>query len=282
MLSNVEKCFYPKTPEEAIELIKDNEKETLVIAGGTTAALSHNTKIKNLIDITRMGLDSIELVDGKWVLGCNVKIQEIANHSKLAKFCQGVLSEAAKSVGSRAIRNAVTLGGNSVQAFRWSDPPVVLLALDAEFVLQSPAGTRKLGAEEFYASHPRQVLKPAEILTRIEIKTSDDNIRAAFIKYAPTAFDLAIVDVAVCLKVVDGRCEMARIAIGGTKNVPWRAHDAESILKGSKLSKKVIERAAQAAKSATQTSADVRFSKEYREQMVSVIVERAIEQAIRE
>ncbi len=170
MLQNTKVCLYPRDPDEAVRILSEKGKQALVIAGGTTAALSKDSNVSTLVDLTRMGHDQIEQKGEQWSIGCNVRIQQLAEHEGLAGLYNGMMVEAAKSVGSRPIRNAVTLGGNVVQLFRWSDPPVALLAMDAEFDLVGPDGRRSLAADDFFKKHPRQILGASEILTGVRIR----------------------------------------------------------------------------------------------------------------
>ena len=279
MLQNTKVCLYPRDPDEAVRILSEKGKQALVIAGGTTAALSKDSNVSTLVDLTRMGHDQIEQKGEQWSIGCNVRIQQLAEHEGLAGLYNGMMVEAAKSVGSRPIRNAVTLGGNVVQLFRWSDPPVALLAMDAEFDLVGPDGRRSLAADDFFKKHPRQILGASEILTGVRIRKPVQPQGGAFCKYARTAFDLAIVDAAVCLGLEGQKCSRARIVVGATRNVPWRAIQAEKQLIGKRLTASVIKKAAQAARQAVKTADTVRTKQEYRQQMVEVIVRRTIEQA---
>ncbi|HOX46796.1 MAG TPA: FAD binding domain-containing protein [Myxococcota bacterium] len=280
MIPNAKTCLYPKDPPQAVSLLQEHGKRALILAGGTTAALSHDPEVEVLIDISRMGCDAIEPQGGGWRVGCNVRLQRIASHAGLAGLWGGVLSQAAAAVGSRPIRNAVTLGGNLVQIFRWSDTPVALLAMGARLELLGPRGPRSVGADEFYARHPRQVLEPAELLVAVQAASPVGKAGGAFIKYARTAVDLAVADAAACLRVEGGRCVEARLAIGATRALPWRASEAEALLTGQALTPARLGEAAALARKACKPVGDARTDKAYRERMVEVVARRALERAV--
>jgi len=281
MLENAKVCLYPKNPEEAVRILEQEGKRALILAGGTTASQVRDPGITTLVDITRMAppADALVYQDREWSIGCNVRIQQLASHPDLKKLCGGMLCDAALSVGSRPIRNAVTLGGNVVSVFRWSDPPVALLALDASFDLVGPERERTLAADTFFSRHPRRILKPAELLTRVRVSEPAGKYGGAFCKFARTAFDLAVVDAAVCLWFDRDICSRARVAVGATRNVPWLSAGAEKMLAGKRVTGKTIIAAARAAREETQTADDIRTGREYREEMVEVIVRRTIERA---
>jgi len=281
MLENAKVCLYPRNPGEVVRILEQEGKRALILAGGTTASQVKDPGITTLVDITRMVPPAGEVTfqDGEWSVGCNVRIQELAAHPDLKKLFCGMLCDAARSVGSRPIRNAVTVGGNAVSVFRWSDPPVAWLALDASFDLVGPERERTLAADTFYSRHPRRILKPAEILTRIRVSEPAGRHGGAFCKFARTAFDLAMVDAAVCLWFDGDICSRARVAVGGTRNLPWLSEGAEKMLAGKRVTGKTIIAAARAAREETKTADDIRTSREYREEMVEVIVRRTIERA---
>jgi len=157
---------------------------------------------------------------------------------------------------------------------------VALLAMGAEFELTGPDGARTLDADAFFARHPRQLLRPGEILLRVALAEPAGKHGGAFIKYARTAFDLAVVDAAACLWFESRRCTRARVALGATRTVPWRARAAEEIITGNKLIPSVPDSAARNAREATGTADDIRTSGDYRRQMVEVIVRRTLGQAV--
>ena len=279
MLPNAKICLYPRNPEEAVRVWSEAGRRALLRAGGTTAALSKDPGVDTLIDLTRMGCDGVTRQGDTWVLGANLRLQALARNPGLRTLWDGMLADAAGAVGSRPIRNAATLGGNLVQCFRWSDPPVALLALNAQVELLSLQGKRMLPIDALFAKHPRQVLGSVELLTAVHLAAPPAGSGGAFTKFARTAFDLAVVDVAACLSLQGGKVGAVRLAIGGTRSFPWRASEAERLLLGSKPSAAAIGAASKAAREAAQTAADVRTGKEYRLRMVEVIVRRTLERA---
>jgi len=56
-----------------------------------------------------------------------------------------------------------------------------------------------------------------------------------------------VASAAVALDVQDGIVRDARVALGGVATVPWRAREAEALLKGQKFDENLASRAAEAA-----------------------------------
>jgi CO/xanthine dehydrogenase FAD-binding subunit len=280
MLPNAKVCLYPRDPTEAARILSERGRQALAIAGGTTAALSRDPNVTTLVDLTRLGYDTIERSEQGWSIGCNVRIQELASHPEIGRLWSGMLTECARSVGSRPIRNAATVGGNAIALFRWSDPPVAYLAMEATFTLVGPRGERALLADQLFSRHPRQVLEPGEIMTSLRIRAPGEKHGGAFTKLARTAFDLAIVNAAVCMRFDGATCSGARVVVGATRTLPWRALDAEAELVGKEPSRAAVSAAARAAREATRTADDIRTQAQYRKEMVEVVVRRTIEKAV--
>lgn len=278
MIPNAKICLYPHDPAEAVRVLADLGKRALILAGGTTAAMSTDPGVDTLVDLTRMGLDAIERDATGFSIGCNVRLRQVATHPELAGLAGGLLCDAAASVGSRPIRNAVTMGGNLVQLYRWSDTPVALLALDARVDLVGPEGERSLSIDEFLAHHPKKVLGEAELVVGIHIPQVEGRA-GAFIKYARTAVDYSIVDAAVSLDGSGDKVQAVRVVVGGARGRPFRVPAAEKILTGAKPTRGRIAKAAVAAREGTKAIPDVRTSVAYRTRMVEVIVRRALEKA---
>jgi len=279
MLANVETCHYPHSPEQVVQLLQGKHQRILLLAGGTTASLSSDEKITDLVDLTRLGLEGIEASDGGWRLGATARLQQLASHPGLRRYAGGLVAEAAAAVGSRPIRNMATVGGNAVQVFRWSDPPVAYLALGAEFELLGPRGQRLLGADEFYRRHPRRQLERAEILTAVLLPAAGAAGRGAFIKLSRTSFDLAMASAAVWLQAGGGGIERARLVVGGMRTLPFRCRDAERLLAGKKPTPTLLERLAQRVAEEVPATADVRTSESYRRRLAGVAARRVVRTA---
>ena len=76
--------------------------------------------------------------------------------------------------------------------------------------------------------------------------------------------------------IKDGKCEDARIALGGVGPTPIRASKAEQVLKGSKLDSKIIGMAAQTAAKETSPITDIRSTREYRAKISMILVRNAL------
>jgi carbon-monoxide dehydrogenase medium subunit len=194
-----------------------------------------------------------------------------------------IVAAAASKVGSTAIRNLGTLGGNLCHNEPGADMPPALLALDASVELRSLKGSRKVPLTKFFRGYFETVVEPDEILSRVEISTLPQNARGAYIKHAISPEDLAIAGVAVVLipgdKNVNSVREL-RIGLGGVASIPFRATKAEEAVNGKVLNDEAIQAAAEIAASEAEPMSDPHASADYRRKMVKVLVRRAIAAAM--
>jgi xanthine dehydrogenase YagS FAD-binding subunit len=61
------------------------------------------------------------------------------------------------------------------------------------------------------------------------------------------SYEFALASAAIALDVQDGVVRDARVALGGVATTPWRAREAEALLKGERLDDDLAQRAAEAA-----------------------------------
>ena len=123
-----------------------------VIAGGQSLLPLLKLRLANvesLLDIGRLSeLRGIErLDDGRLSVGALTTYAELLDSPAVH---YGVLGDVLPTIGDVQVRNRGTVGGSVSHADPASDLPAVLLALDAEIVLQSSSGTRTVKADGFF------------------------------------------------------------------------------------------------------------------------------------
>ncbi len=282
MWSNFE-YIKPRTLGEALDLLSKYKKEAITYAGGTDALVSMREgeiKPKYVIDIKELTeLSKIKSKNGQWSLGTLVTWSALMNSGTLQKRLP-IFNEAAKVFGSPQIRNKATIGGNICTASPSCDLGPVLLVLDAELKVAGKRRKRTIPITEFFLKRKQTSLAKDEILTEILVKTPPKDMATAFLKHRRTGVDLAIVNVAVAVKVKKNKFDSVKIALGGVAPTPMRAIKAEEKLKGVECTDENIESAAQVASGETRPISDVRASAEYRKELAKVLVKRAIKSAL--
>lgn len=203
--------------------------------------------------------------DGALVMGAAERLDDIASHA-LVRAHFPLLAMACENVATPAIRSMATLGGNLAQRPRcwyfrrgiaclksggatcpardgenqylaileggpcWmvhpSDPAVALVALDAEILVDGPAGSRTVAARDFF-------LLPTERMDRETILDDGDLIVSVTLPAAAAggvqrytklmqrgAWDFALVSIAVARRT-DGD---VRLVLGGVAPRPYRVY----------------------------------------------------------
>jgi len=280
------KLFRPHSLEEALSQRADYGRDALPIAGGQSLLVMLRNKLidpKVLLDLEPLGelRDLQPRADGISI-GAMTTFFDLISSADVHKASL-ILAEAAAKVGSTAIRNLGTIGGNLCHNEPGADLPPALLALNASVELRSRKGTRKVPLTEFFQGYFETAVEADEILSRVDIPTLPQGACGAYIKHSISPEDLAIAGVAVVL-VPDGKNPVSarelRIGLGGVSPVPLRALKAEAALNGRALTDDAIRAAAEIAASEAEPMSDPHSSADYRRKMIKVLVRRALAAAI--
>jgi CO/xanthine dehydrogenase FAD-binding subunit len=138
-------------------------------------------------------------------------------------------------------------------ALHASDLAVSLVALDTTVHVLGPSGVRSVPLTQFYLEPGdtpdiETVLAHGELITEIEIPLLPPNARSVYLKVRDrTSYEFALTSAAVAVVVDDGVIREARIGLGGVGTIPWRAFDAEQVLRDATASDQTFRTAAEAA-----------------------------------
>jgi aerobic carbon-monoxide dehydrogenase medium subunit len=276
----------PKSIEEATVLLSKYKYKAKIIAGGTDVMLqARNKAIKPdyLVDITNIpGLDYINLDDQKGLkIGSLTTVRALETSAELQKKYP-IIAQAAGQIGSIAIRNVATLGGNLCNALPSAETAQVMVALSAEARVIGPGGERTISFDDFFTGVGKTALKQDEILLEVTVPRPQPNTKGVYIKHSPRGtIDLAVINVTVVLTMEPDHktCKEARIVLGAVAPTPLRARKAEDILTGKVISDELIIKAAHlASDEANPRAGSIRGSPEYKKEMVKVLITRAIKQ----
>lgn len=268
---------------DALQALLGENGKALLIAGGSDLMVEMKEgrrKPEALVDVSfASDMKRIVVMGNELVIGAAVTFAEIAKSPDVKGYFPS-LCYAAGRMGSPQIRNLATLGGNVVSAQPAADGAIALTPLDPRFVVLSAAGARTLPISELYAGIGRSALDPSrEIVKEIRIPLPAADEAASFIRLElRRTLSLPILNVAAMLKCSGGKVQWARIAMGPVGPGPTRATEAEGYLVGKTLTKANAAKAGDLALlDAKPRSNPLRGSKEYREQVLPVLVRRAIE-----
>src|ERR1019366_7797681 len=258
--------------------------DVTILAGGTDVLIElwrGTTKApKVVLDISGVPeLGGIDEADG------SITIKPLATHTELRrsdlvqKFAP-LLRSAASSIGSPQIRDRGTLGGNVMNAAACADTVPPLIALGATVTLQSKATCRELALADLFVKPYQTKATPEELLTAIRFPKLPPNARSAFIKLGRrNALAISRMSVAAILQIgSDGRITEARIVPGAAFPTWKRVSEAEQMLLGEKPAAKLFAAAGQRVSEEMINATGRRWSTEYKEPVLAVLVRRALEQ----
>ncbi len=157
-----------------------------------------------------------------------------------------------------------------------------MLAYDGKVELTGPDGKRVLPLSEFFTPPSVEVTREnvagsKEIITNIMLPPVKPGTKAAYVKHGQReSYDWSIGDVAVVLEMDGNRCRDARIVFGAAAPIPLRREAAEEVLKGSKITDKVI---ASAAKKALEGATPLTHN-EYKAALFENLLKRTIKSAM--
>ena len=222
--------------------------EAQIIAGGTDVLVQMREgkragkaliSIQKLDEMRGVTIDEEENIR----IGSLTSFTHITNDPIIQKYIN-VLGEAVDMVGGPQIRNAGTIGGNSVTS---ADSASTLHAWEAMVEITGKNGVRRIPIRDFYIKAGQVDLKveEGEIQTAILIpKASYDRTYGHYIKYAMrNAMDIATLGTSVNARLsADGNTfERVRIAFGVAGPVPMRAANAEAFINGKEVTLANIE-----------------------------------------
>jgi xanthine dehydrogenase YagS FAD-binding subunit len=163
-------------------------------------------------------------------------------------------------------RNHAVLGtSQNCIATHPSDLCVALTALDAVVETESTEGTRRIPMKDFHSPpgdtpNIETTLAENELITAVELPALPVAKNSRYRKVRDRAsYAFALVSVAAALKVDDGKVTDIHLALGGVATHPWRAHTAESLLKGGPATETGFREAAEAELSAANPRPDNAF-----------------------
>ncbi len=271
----------PATVAEACRILRD-EPGAVILAGGTDLMVhlrqpwrgkrpSAVVNLKRILELSR-----IEVSERAIRLGALVTLTALVEHPVIRQEYP-LLPFTARYMGSPAIRNLATVGGNLCNASPAADLPPVLLALDAEVAVAGPRGERRLALGDFFTGPGQTALAPGELLLWMAFPRTHAGWALRYERLdVRRAMDIAIAAVALGIAMDDGRVTAARLALGAVTPTPRRVPDAEGVLVAEGLSEAAIARAAELAMTATRPIGDVRATAGYRREMIGVLVRRGL------
>ena len=272
--------------DEALHSLSSLGSEAAVVAGGTavlyqlSAGLRRASRIVHVERLT--DLTYVER-DGEVRIGALTTMRTLAESPDLASLCGGLVTAAA-SCGGWQTQFVATVGGNICNASPGADLVSPLLIHDARVTLASAArGTRAMPLAAFLVGQRRTAREPDELVTDIALDSPPARTADIYVKVRRRgAMELPIVGVATRVTLDEsgetiGDIRIAACAAGPT---PFRAGEAEAILKGAALRDAPLEEAGAVLVEHATFFDDARASADYRRAVLPRVLAHAVEQCV--
>jgi carbon-monoxide dehydrogenase medium subunit len=275
----------PNSVNDAIGMLNKYGSEAKILSGGMSLIPLMKLRLAepaHLIDINRIpGLNQIKEADGFLRIGTLVREVDLEK-SELIRAKYPLLLDTTLVIADPLVRNRATIGGNLAHGDPANDHPATMLALDAEIVLTSPQGERKIPVASFFTDLFTTALSPDEILTEIRVPIPPLGSGGAYFKLERKVGDFATAGVAAQWTLgKDDVCERVGIGLTNVGVTPIKSRKAEEALRGEKIDSDSIKRAAELAAQESEPTADLRGSEEYKRDLVRVLTIRALNRALK-
>ncbi len=272
-----------RTLEEALEALARGPH--VILAGGTDhfPARVGPRAPEAILDIGALdGLRGIRETDDAFELGATTTWTDVIEADLPRWF--DALKQAAREVGGVQIQNRGTLAGNLCNASPAADGTPCLLAADAEIVLCSARGERRLPLSDFMTGYRTTARTPDELVTAIRLPKPEHAARSRFLKLGARHYlVISIAMVAVSLEAdAEGRVAAARVAVGACSAVAQRLPALERDLVGAPLAPGLGGRVTPAHLAGLAPIDDVRATATYRREAAGILIARALEDLARE
>jgi len=277
----------PSSLDEAIKLLNDLGDDAKILAGGHSLIPMMKLRLAepvHLVDINGLSdLDYIKEDGGFLCIGAMTREATLETSDLIAdKF--PILKDTSEVIADPLVRNLATVGGNIAHGDPANDHPATMVALDAEIVVNGPAGMlaggeRTISIDDFFVGPLMTALEENEILTEIKVPTPEGKFGGAYLKLERKVGDYAIAGAAAALHFDGDTCSKAGIGLTNVGPTPVRASDAQDALVGTAVSQEDADKAGELAAAASQPVGDHRGSEVYKRAVVKTLTSRAIMKA---
>lgn len=264
----------PTTRAEALALRAERQDEATVVAGGTFLGVLMNNGMlapQAMIALRNVAEFKYVRVDGDLRIGAMTTHRDIERHTEIKRLWPS-LAYMFSLVANPRIRNWATIGGVLADADYASDPPAMLIALNARAVLEGPRGRREIPIDELILGLYQTAIADDELLVEVVVPAGTD--RATYRKFRTRSHeDRPCVSVAA----VRHRGKL-RVAVGAVSLVPQMFPEITAAADNRPMTRELASEIGNAYAAAIEPLDDARGSSAYRKRVIGVEVRRALEE----
>ena len=240
-----------------------NQKKRNIIIGGMHWLKMGDRQVNTAIDLSDLGLDTIEETEDFFEIGCMTTLRQLEQHGGLDRYTGGAVKEAVKNIVGVQFRNTATVGGSFYGRYGFSDVLTAFMAMDT-YVVCHNAGI--VNIKEFSARKPDR-----DIIVKIIVKKTKLDMAYMAQRHARTDFPVLTCAVSFWAGVwhaaVGARPAKAEVVLG------------EYLDCGRDISEEDAEKFGEYVASRMSFGSNMRGSAEYRKKIASVLVKRAMLEA---
>jgi|SRR5215469_1050908 len=257
----------PRTLRDVLLLLAGEPGAWLPIAGGTDLMVlyaSGKLPQRKLVSLWNLPeLRGIQATDKDIRIGAACSYTELRGNEIIPTEFP-LLASAARWTGSIANQNRGTLGGNIVNASPAADSLPALLVYEADLILVSTEGERRVPYVDFHTGYKKTLLKPHELIREIRLpRRFEEYFSYARKVGARNAQAISKVCLAAIGRWKNGAAHDVRMAMGSVAPVPLRLRNAERAVNGA-IDAVSIAAAREAAIAEIQPIDDIRSTAAYR------------------
>ena len=307
MLLELIEYHWAEDIDDVLLLLARLDVKTVPLAGGTYLLGLQDTTVEAVVDLRDLDLAYIS-EDARGVhIGSMTTLQTMVDAPVLKELATGLISRASfVSTSSRLIRNSATIGGTiGAGVASQADLLTALVAMDAQVILRSGSKTqvdlsggtldrpgRSLAGVIYKGKQERRVLsaefnlehRPSELIMEVFLPRPLAQCGASLMRIGRTETDVALLNAAALVEIVDGVYKRVRLVLGGVNMEPIRLHAVEKQLEGRAVVHPVNSQALlsllQSGMASFRPPADIRASSGYRRVSGMGLAYRTLEEAM--
>jgi OHCU decarboxylase len=258
----------PVSLHAIVSLLAKEPGVWLPIAGGTDVMVQFaagKLPARKLVSIWNLPeLRRIEVTPKEIRIGAGCTYTDLRKHEVVeGEF--SLLHSAARWTGGIANQNRGTIGGNIVNASPAADSLPALLVYDAELILVSVRGERRLPYASFHTGYKKTLLGTDELVQTICLPRRFAGYLSHARKVgARNSQAISKVCIAALGRLGDGVIEDIRIALGSVAPVPLRLTETEQNVMGKTIDSDLLLSARKAVAAEIRPIHDIRSTARYR------------------
>jgi OHCU decarboxylase len=266
----------PGSLQATLSLLAREPGAWLPIAGGTDVMVQYaagKLPTRKLVSIWNLPeLRRIKVTPDEICIGAGCTYSDLRKHEVVG--CEfPLLAAAARWTGGVANQNRGTLGGNIVNASPAADSLPALLAYEAELILVSVRGERRVAYATFHTGYKKTLLSPDELIQAVCLPRRFSGYFSHARKVgARNAQAISKVCIAALGRMADGVVGDVRIALGSVAPVPLRLKETEQAVSGHAIDSALLLLARKTATAEIRPIDDIRSTARYRSAVAENLV----------